>query len=127
MMTSKAGLLRSKFQKAGRKAKLLQATQEAFKSVVNIPPKDSGAFLSGFPKDLGIAKQEEGAPELQKWLGLIRKWLGELLGVGSDIVAVRVKKVLEAHLHLARHFASCTRFPPPRACVCSLLRNRTAG
>eukprot|EP01045_Picozoa_sp_COSAG04_P031976 COSAG04_NODE_6109_length_1408_cov_1.430863_3_plen_30_part_01 len=30
-MTSKAGLLRSKFQKGVRKAKLLQATQEAFK------------------------------------------------------------------------------------------------
>ena len=61
-MTSKAGLLR--LQKGVRKVKQqnrVKSAVDAFKSVVNIPPKDSGAFLDGFPKDLETAKEKEGA------------------------------------------------------------------
>ena len=99
-MASKLGLgsrtLKSTFQKAGRKVQAQNRVKQLFQSMTEIPEEQRRSFLAGFPKDLGIAKQEEGAPELQKWLGLIREWLGELLGVGEDLVAVRVKKLLES-------------------------------
>eukprot|EP01046_Picozoa_sp_COSAG06_P046651 COSAG06_NODE_6641_length_2842_cov_38.297849_2_plen_240_part_00 len=92
LASSKASLL--KLQTNVRKVVAAQAAVFKFKSVIEIPVDQQEHFLSGFPKDLSVAK-EQGS-KLEAWLKQIQEWLGRLLGVGQDLIDVEVKDVLGA-------------------------------